>query len=110
MDQLEALLKYITSFFKSDWSIDHYPLRYRQQAKTEAQVPRSVVQIINWWVMTATGETREEAYQNLAQRVGERRAAGGSLPRPGKRVAIVLASTERVEKYADVAERFLCAR
>ena len=108
MDQLKAVLKYITSFFKSDWSIDDYPLRYREQTKTSPQVPLWVVQIINWWTMTGAGETREEAYQNLAQRVEERRALGASLPRPGKRVPIVFASTKRVDKYPDIAERFLC--
>ena len=107
MDQLKAILKYITSFLRSDWSIDDYPLRYRRQTKSDPQVPLWVVQIINWWAMTGTGESREEAYQNLAQRVEERRAAGESLPRPGKRVPIVLASTQRVERYADIAERFL---
>ena len=108
MDQLKAVLKYIASFFKSDWSIDDYPLRYREQTKTSPQVPLWVVQIINWWVMTGSGETREEAYQNLAQRVEGRRAVGESLPRPGKRVPIVFASTQRVDMYPDIAERFLC--
>ena len=107
MDQFKALLKYITSFLKSDWSIDDYPLRYRKQTKTSPQMPLWVVQIINWWVMTGAGDTREEAYQNLAQRVEERRAAGASLPRPGKRVPIVFASTRRVDKYPEIAERFL---
>ena len=108
MDQLRAILKYIISFFKSDWSTDDYPLRYRKQTNPSPQVPLWVVQIINWWAMTGSGETREEAYQDLAQRVEERRALGKSLPRPGKRVPIVFASTNRVDKYPDIAERFLC--
>ena len=107
MDQLKAILKYITSFFKSDWSVDDYPLRYREQTKTDPRVPLWVVQIINWWVMTGAGDTREEAYQNLAQQVEERRAVGVSFPRPGKRVPIKFASTERVDRYPDIAERFL---
>jgi hypothetical protein len=107
MDQLKALLKYVSSFFKPDWSIDDYPLRYREQRKTSPEVPRWVVQIINWWAMTGTGETRQEAYQNLAQRIEERRALGTSLPRPGKKVPIALASAERVDMYPEIADRFL---
>ncbi|HIJ65161.1 MAG TPA: hypothetical protein HPP77_04350 [Candidatus Hydrogenedentes bacterium] len=108
MDQLKAIFKYIASLFKSDWSIDDYPLRYREHAKTDPQAPRWVVQIINWWGMMGTGESREEAYGNLAERLRERRAAEGRLPRPGKTVPIAFASTKRVDRYADIAERFLC--
>jgi hypothetical protein len=107
MDQLKAILKHVSSFFKSDWSIDDYPLRYRQQEKTSPNVPRWVVQIINWWAMTGTGETRQEAHQDLAQRLEERRAHGPSLPRPGTKVPILFVATERVDMYPDIADRFL---
>ena len=107
MDQLRAILKYIVSFLRADWSVHDYPLRYREQTRTNPQVPSWAVQIINWWVMSAVGETKEEAYRALAQRVEERRAIDGSLPRPGKRVPILFAPTQRVDKYPDIAERFL---
>ena len=105
-DKLKAIIKYLASFFKSDWSIDDYPLRYRQQSIADPQAPRWVVQIINWWVMAGTGETREEAYRDLAQRVEERRAAG-SLPRPGIKVPLQFSSTARVDRHPEIAERFL---
>jgi len=105
-DQPRAIVKYLTSFLKADWSVEDYPLRYRAQAETD-QVPSWVVQIINWWAMTGVGESKEEAYRSLQQRLEKRRAAGRRLPRPGKRVPIELASTNRVDKHPDIAERFL---
>jgi hypothetical protein len=106
-DQLRAIAKYLTSFLKADWSIADYPLRYREQTKTDPRESSWVVQIINWWAMTGVGESKEEAYRNLQERLAERRAAGARLPRPGKQVPIELASTNRVDRYPEIAERFL---
>jgi hypothetical protein len=107
VDQLKAIFKYVASFFKSDWSVDDYPLRYREQTRTSPQVPLWVVQIIHWWAMTGTGETKQEAYRDLAQRLEERRARDTALPRPGVKVPIAFVSTERVDRYPEIAERFL---
>jgi hypothetical protein len=106
-DQLKAIAKYLTSFVKPDWSIDDYPLRYRIQAKINARVPSWIVQIVNWWAMTGVGDSKQEAYRNLEQRLEKRRAIAGSLPRPGSKVSVEFAPTGRVGMYPDIAERFL---
>ena len=110
---LTALIKYALSFSKRTWSVDDYPLRFRHWP--EARVPMSMeggqipwhVQVVNWWMMSGSGNTKEEAYEDLRQALARFWSSRGYLPRPGTRVPIEFASMNGVKKFDSVARDFL---
>ena len=65
MGQLKAFFKWIQSFFRSQWEITDYPVRFREQKEAGDPGAQWSAQIINWWSMTGLGETKEEAHKNL---------------------------------------------
>lgn len=107
MEQLKAATKWLASFFKSQWTLDDYPVRFTEQATADSNTPRWSAQIINWWGLTGLGETRAEAYENLSQSLRAAHESRGHLPRPGTKVAIEFASADELEKYWGVASRII---
>lgn len=94
-----------------------YPVAIREQKSDAENVGtryrqyRYSAAIINWWVITGLGDTKEEALQNLAKSLDaqrlERAKEGKPLPRPGTRVPIEFASQERVNRHSELAEDFV---
>ena len=108
-DWLKALLKYVLSLGRRSWGIDDYPLRFKHQPDaTAAGVPIPWnVQVINWWQMSGSGNTRVEAYEDLKRSLARYWSSHGFLPRPGSHVPIEFASTAGVEKFEAIARDFL---
>ena len=111
---LEAAFKYLASYFKSDWSLRDYPLRFRHQTAEDSEydfgpsyklVPWSA-QIINWWQMGGEGDTKEEAYVDLEQKFREFKTANAKLPRPGTGAPWEFAATDELEGLYAVAADF----
>jgi hypothetical protein len=111
--QIKAGNKYLKSFLKTDWTIKDYPLRFRH-FKTAGQhddnsrlkpFPWSA-QIINWWQMHGTGETKEAAFADLKARFQIAKEQKGSLPRPGTGLPIEFASTDQISLHWNIAEDF----
>lgn len=111
MESLRVAVSYISSFFKSEWQLEDYPLRFTEQAvdggdqSTRRKLPRWNVQIINWWQMSGLGETRDEALEQLRQSFEGQREKR-DLPRPGTGLPIEFASTEEIMRYEGVALHF----
>ena len=67
--------------------------------------------LVNWAVMSGTGDTREEAMADLRAKFLERSAKlageGKSLPRPGTKVPIQFASRERVDAHPELLQDFI---
>jgi hypothetical protein len=106
---MKALYKRLVSFLKSDWNLEDYPLRYREQMIENFRDPKDFkkwnVQIINWWVMGGLGNTKSEAYQGLKESF-EKYKNEKKLPRPGCKVPIEFAPFDKVEIYHDIAVEF----
>jgi len=85
---LEATIKFLASYFKSEWTLRDYPLRFRHQAADGLDYDPGpgltlipwTVEIINWWQMDGGGETKEEAYADLERRFLKFRAANAKPP------------------------------
>jgi hypothetical protein len=66
-----------------------------------------VAQVVGWWQMAGHGQSKADARAALAARFEEFRANSKPVPRPGRRVALEYASTERVHALAGVARDFM---
>jgi hypothetical protein len=112
MNQIKAALKLIFSYFKSEWDLIDYPIRYRYQSSDKMPDLGNyhafpwIAQIVNWWAMVGCGQTKEEALENLHRNFEARRAKRPSLPRPGTRVPIEFASSVQIEEYEAIAREF----
>lgn len=116
-NQLRAAWKFCLSLFKSDWEFCDYPVVIRRQevdpnyAGTRLKEHRCTASIVNWWVISGGGDTRQEALQELekafARVKSERAKAKQRLPRPGVHVPIEFASQQRVNAYPELADDFV---
>jgi hypothetical protein len=106
---MKTLIKRLTSYFKSNWELKDYPIRYREQKvenfRNSKDYKKWTVQIINWWVMSGLGNTKNEAYTDLKNNFTNYKKEK-SLPRPGVKVPIEFASFDKVEKYYAIATEF----
>ena len=112
--QKEAI-KYLASYFKSDWTLQDYPLTFRHWtaedldpdfAPSHALIPWTA-QIINWFQMGGYGNTKEEAYADLEEKFRKFKAAHAKLPRPGTGAPLEWATTVEVERFDAIATDFL---
>jgi hypothetical protein len=110
---VQRLLKYLFSFFKSRWRLDDYPVRIRF---TEPAVPPfagSRLKPIPWvaqiegWLLSGHGDSREEAIADLHRRFEEYQSSHPTLPRPGAKVPMTFAPTERITRVEPLAAEFV---
>lgn len=112
---LRAAIKYLKSYFKSEWTLRDYPLRFRHQAAEPQDYDLGpgytlipwTVQIVNWWQMGGGGDTRLEAYADLETKFQEFSAANDRLPRPGTGAPLEFPSVAEVERFDAIATDFL---
>ena len=70
---LNALVKYVASFFKAERKLEDYPVKYvegglrpgRDDLGTDWLLVPHFVEIVNWKTMCGGGDTKEEAYADL---------------------------------------------
>lgn len=103
--------KRFTSYFKREWTVEDYPIRFRRQPPDRGNFPaprfRSFpweASVINWPSMSGDGNTKQEALQALAQRLS---AFKKPLPRPGTGVPIEFSKTDRIDKHSALADDFV---
>jgi hypothetical protein len=115
VNALKSWSKYLLSFRKRDWSLSDYPVEFRRQDTDESfpgSLGNSVVvkpweaRIIKWYWMNGTGETKEQALEELRNRFNAFKAEGNPLPRPGIKVPLRFAETDEIEQYGHIAEEF----
>ena len=106
MNYIKILIKYISSFFKNDWQIYDYPLRYKSQKNLNNNF-EWLVQVINWWTLCGLGKTKEGAIKDLRKNFKEQVKHRGYKPRPGIKVSIEYASAENIDENITLLEDFL---
>jgi hypothetical protein len=108
-----ALWKGVASIFKQVWTIDDYPIRVRFQRPSE--LPNEsrlklipwIADVVNWPAMSGHGNTRKEALEAIRKNFDRFKATKASLPRPGTKVPIEFAASERVDQHAELAKDFI---
>jgi hypothetical protein len=92
--KLASMYKFLTSFAKSQWRIEDYPLRYCYQDNQKIDLPCYYVEIIGWSEMIGFGDSCQEAYDCLSRRIEKRSLTLGYLPRPGTTVSVESKKTD----------------
>jgi hypothetical protein len=107
-EQLDAGMKCLLSFLKTDWKLSDYPVRFLELEAADAddKTPKWCVQIVNWWAITGIGDTKELAYADLQKHFENFKKKERQLPRPGTNGPIEFASTAEIDKYEPVANDF----
>jgi len=111
-DRLKVAWKYLLSFLKRDWTVEDYPIRFRHfdvdptQDYGRLKPVAWSAQVINWPAIQGHGDTAEEAVASLRKVLGERKARGDKLARPGTGLPIEFAPTYRIEEHPDLARDF----
>ena len=107
------------SFRKHDWEPGDYPVVVRAQVvesgldrpHSQSVQPRYLARIVNWWVMTGGGETPTQAIADLVAQVGRmkkgRLSEGKGMPRPGTKVPVEFASSNRVSADPELRDDFI---
>lgn len=118
-EKLLALWKFCMSFRKYDWEAGDYPVVVREQAVENGSGPshsqsvqsRYLARIVNWWVMTGGGETPTQARADLVDRFHRikktRLSKGKGMPRPGTKVPVEFASSNRVSADPELRDDFI---
>lgn len=106
MNQIKAFSKYIISFFKKDWTIYDYPLRFKIQENVNEEY-KWCIQVINWWTLTGLGSTKSVALEKLEKYFEIQVKAKGYKPRPGVNVPIEFVKTESVGRNYELLEDFI---
>lgn len=95
-EKLLAGWKLCLSFTKRDWELADYPVAIREQRIERDYEPspsrgvprRYAARIVNWWVMTGTGDTPGQAMEDLRDGLDRMKDArqrdGRAMPRPGE--------------------------
>lgn len=96
-----------------------YPVVVREQKferDSEPSLSRDIQQryaarIVNWWLMTGTGDTPEAAMNELRDLFGRikdaRQRDSKAVPRPGTKVPIELASSKLVDSHPELTNEFI---
>ncbi len=105
MRQIKALCKYALSYFKQDWDFSDYPLETWRNQNTKQEGVEYIARFVNWLTFIESGSSREEAIENLRNKFLEYKK-NNALPRPGSKVPIEFASSNRVEQYESIAVDF----
>ena len=113
--KFDAAGKYLASFFKSEWKLEDYPLRYvgrgvrpgRDDLGTDWLLVPCLFKIVNWGIMCGGGNTKEEAYADLERNFQYFIERYDKLPRPGRGSrSYIFLDPDLKERYAAVEEDF----
>lgn len=98
------LIKYIRSFFKTEWEIQDYPMLV---LKLPTNIKPWDIEILKWKNMSARGDNLEEAARNLYDKFLEYKK-NNLLPRPGTLVPFIVkfAKHEVMDRYEELAFEF----
>jgi hypothetical protein len=111
--QLQALIKYLASFARRDWQLEDYPVRISYQGSGGASLPNDrsqqpmwCAEILNWWTMLGTGDSRQAALADLRHNFEEYKRLYVELPRPGTRAPLLFAVMVEISRYETIAREY----
>ena len=107
MDNFQAALKWIKSFFRSEWTLEDYPLKYEKWSDDPDDSQRWSVRVIKWWALAGVGASRAMAFEDLRESFAAAREEFEVLPRPGTDVLIEFAPDDELRRYWGVTSRIV---
>ncbi len=116
LNQALARWKWVCSFFVRDWDVSDYPIAVREQ-EVDGEYASPRLRPVRFWAFFVNwnygggGETRGEAYaelvSNFEKAKAEKSERGERLPRPGAKVPIVFADSEKVDANPALRDDFI---
>jgi hypothetical protein len=110
--QARALRARVTSYFKSGWTLDHYPIYVRihptsgTAGSSRARPLPWFATILDWPGLSGGADSGAEALADLRQN-SDKFKRNNKLPRPGTKVSVQFASTKRIDAHAALAKDFI---
>jgi hypothetical protein len=111
--QARAAWSFFASTVKHGWSLDDYPVRVWFQPISEPSNKSRLkplawtASVINWPGMSGSANSRLEALEELRKNFEKFKATKPRLPRPGTKVPIEFAASERVGQHPELAQDFV---
>lgn len=105
MNHIKALVKYLFSFFKSNWDFEDYPLETWINLETTKNDIKFGAKFTNWHTLIAHGNSNSEAIENL-RTIFKEYSKENKLPRPGSKVSFQFAESSKTELYEEIAIDF----
>jgi hypothetical protein len=93
--------------------MDDYPIRVWLQPVTESSHKSRLkplqwtASVINWPAMAGSANSKSEALEELRKNFDRFKATKPSLPRPGTKVPIEFAASERVGQHSELGKDFV---
>lgn len=106
MKKLKAKIKYLKSFFKSDWNFHDYPLETWKNVNAQQEDLAYGATFTNWLGFIAHGETENQAVANLKQHLIDFKKNNADIPRPGAYAPLEFSETDKIEEYEEIAVDF----
>lgn len=112
---IHVFIKYLLSFRKKEWDFEDYPVRTIKQNSNNKELPFNLegfervnwtARVKNWWMLFGSGDTKQEAVNDLRTRFEEYRQSGKPLPRPGVMVPIEIPEPLNLANHKPLAEDF----
>lgn len=120
VDRLRSFSKWLTSYLKNEWTAADYPLRWSgpddaaeprvhltDMAGVELPLAPWSVAIVDWPLMSGSGQSRREALAALNASLARYETEEGPLPRPGTAQPLKFAGDERIEAHRAIVDRIL---
>ncbi len=113
--QLLALWKRLLSFFKTNWALEDYPIRFYYTPPPEPPAPGRLqpicwrATVVNWSGIGGNGVTKAAALAALRESFDHFKERTPKLPRPGLKFAteIKFADTDRIATHPELAKEFI---
>ncbi|RUT28047.1 hypothetical protein EJP77_18705 [Paenibacillus zeisoli] len=107
----KAIYKRCLSYFTKNWDLENFPIEYRKQEMSDLTGTHLTMypweaRIINWFWMNGDGHSKEEAYKNLEERFKKHVSKGREIPRPGTRMTLTFASSDKIEHLDEETVEF----
>lgn len=107
MESLYVFWMWALSFRKNDWEFDDYPIRVTEVTNPEPGQPKYFARILRWF-LTGVGETDTSAKEDLRFNFEKfKRNRPDDVKRPGVQMPLEFASTEGIERFDAIAEKFI---
>jgi len=112
--QLQARASWarLTSYFKRNWTLEDYPVRFGFHPTSGAArgtrlkpTPYSA-SIVNWPGLLGVGGSKSEALADLGKTFDQYKLKN-RLPRPGAKVPVEFSATTRVDAHPELAKSFV---
>ena len=105
MTQLKATYKYLHSFLKTNWEFEDYPLETWKNPNAQQEDIKFGAKFTNWSTFVAHGSSIPEAIEKLKHNLKEY-SKDNELPRPGSKVPIQFAESNRINENEEIAVDF----